>query len=361
MSFYAIGEPEYKTSNWYRNIMDGLISEKRQKRFALTMLDNIDELKNHSIQDEDVIFIIGTNSEWLAKIIKVCESIFDNRVIVLGNHENKLSRGKYSIVTADIAHDIQVLYKYLISYGKTRIAMYGINPDSTSDAFRKESFLACGASEDDLFYNSGSLSQCFDNFLGRLNEYDAVICVNDYAAISLVRYLKGEKPIFITSCGGGTLLSHFFSPCITHTWIDYQSFGKAGLDLSRILQKNKNANTVNIYLSSTFYAGETTDFLPLVKESIPDIKNVHKEIDNFYSDSEIDEMLKIETLLNSCDREDFLILERLLNNATYQKIAEELFMSTNGVKYKLKNMFQLCQVSSKSEFVELLNKYINSY
>lgn len=361
MSFYAIGEPGYTTSNWYRNIMDGLISEKRQKRFTLTLLDSIDELKLHTIQDEDVMFIIGTNSEWLAKVIKVCESTFDNRVIVLGNHDNKLRRGRYSIVTADIAHDIQVLYNYLTSYGKSKIAMYGINPDSTSDTFRKESFLSCGAKEEDLFYNTGSLSQCYENFLCRIDDYDAVICVNDYAAISLVRYLRGEKRIFITSCGGGTLLSHFFSPCITHTWIDYQSFGKAGLDLSRILQKNKRANFINIYLSSTFFVGETTDFLPLVKESAPDINSITKEDDTFYSDSEIDEMLKIETLLNACDREDFLILERLLHNATYPKIAEELFMSINGVKYKLKNMFNICQVSSKTEFVALLNKYINNY
>ena len=37
MMFYAIGEPEYKTSNWYKDILDGLLAEKRQKRFSLIM------------------------------------------------------------------------------------------------------------------------------------------------------------------------------------------------------------------------------------------------------------------------------------------------------------------------------------
>lgn len=361
MSFYAIGEPEYKTSNWYRNIMDGLISEKRQKRFSLTLLDTIDELQLHTVSNEDVMFVVGTNSEWLTKVIKVCESFFDNRVIVLGNHENNLSCGRYSTVTADIVRDIQVLYNYLTSYNKTRIAMYGINPDSASDAFRKNSFLSCGASEKDLFYNAGSLSQCYENFLQKIDNYDAVICANDYAAISLMRYLKNERRIFVTSCGGGTLLSHFFSPCITHTWIDFQAFGKAGLELSRILQKNKNVNSMNIYLSSTFFVGETTDYLPLTKEFAPNISSISKENDAFYSDSEIDEMLKIELLLNSCDKVDLFIVERLLHGATYPQIAEELFMSINGVKYKLKNMFRICQVSSKVELVALLSKYINNY
>ncbi|MBQ8804455.1 MAG: hypothetical protein IJZ53_12535 [Tyzzerella sp.] len=361
MSFYAIGEPEYKTSNWYKDILNGLMNEKRQKRFALTLLDSIDELNQVTISDEDIIFVIGTNSEWLEKIIDVCESIFDNRVIVLANHENRLHKGKYSIVTADITRSVQILYSYLQVHKKERIAMYGINPESTSDAFRKRSFLACGGSEKDMFYNLISLSQCYDDFAQKMDNYDAVICVNDYAAISLVRHLKDYKQLFITSCGAGTLISKFFSPSITHTRIDYQSFAKAGLDLCRILQKNSNANSVNIYLASDFVLGETTDNLPFFKEAMQEIEKIHKDVDKFYSDLEIDEMIRIEKLLNSCDSEDLLILKRILDNATYSSIAEELFMSTNGVKYKLKNMFNICNVSSKTEFVDLLSKYIKTH
>lgn len=360
MSYYAISEPAYKTSNWYSNIMDGLIEEKRQKRFSLIMLDNISELKKHTITDEDVIFVIGTNSDWLSKVIQMCESRFNNRIVMLGNHENKLCKGKYSIVTSDIARDIQVLYNYLTSYGKNRVALYGINPESSSDAFRKESFLSCGADKDDIFYNTGSLSKCYEDFLDRIHKYDAVICANDYAAISLVRFMKDDRTLFVTSCGGGALLTHFFSPSITHTWVDYQSFGKAGLDLCRILQKNKNVNSVNIYLSSNFSIGETTNNLPLLEESVLETDTIQKAHDKFYSDLEIDEMLRIETLLISCDEDDFLILDYLLNNMTYTQIAEKMFMSTNGVKYKLKNMFQTCHVASKNDFVELLNKYIQN-
>ena len=129
----------------------------------------------------------------------------------------------------------------------------------------------------------------------------------------------------------------------------------------QILQKNKNVNSINIYLSSTFFAGETTNHLPLKKEFTQNVSDIQKENDAFYSDLEIDEMLRIELLLNSCDRVDLIIIERLLNGATYPLIAEELFMSTNGVKYKLKNMFRICRVSSKTDLVALLSKYINNY
>lgn len=359
MMFYAIGEPEYKTSNWYKDILDGLLSEKRQKRFSLTMLDTIDQLEECAITPEDIIFVIGTNSGWLDKTLQICEGVFDNRVIVLANHENRFSKGKYSIVTADITHSVQLLYNYLKLYGKQRIAMYGINPRSSSDAYRKRSFLLCGGKEKDLFYNTISLSQCYDEFAERAGEYDAVICVNDYAAISLTKHLPDYRQLFITSCGAGTLLSKFFTPSITHTRINYRAFGEAGLDLCRILQKNSNTNCVNIYLASDFVLGQTTELLPFVKEAMQEVQSIHKDDDKYYADLEIDEMIRVETLLNACDPSDLTILHGILAGKTYPSLAEELFMSINGVKYKLKNMFSLCGVRSRVEFVDLLKKYIH--
>ena len=82
--------------------------------------------------------------------------------------------------------------------------------------------------------------------------------------------------------------------------------------------------------------------------------------DTYYSDLEIDEMIKVETLLNACDADDLAILKGILKDKTYSHLAEELFMSTNGVKYKLKNMFHLCKVNSKIEFLDLIRKYIKT-
>ena len=360
MSFYVISEPEYTTSNWYNNILNGLIEEKRQKRFSLIMLTSMDDLKHHTITDEDTMFVIGTNEIWLTTVIQVCESYFDNRVILLGNHEKDLYNGKYSVITSDISRDILILYDYLTSYGKNRIALYGINPDSSSDAFRKKIFLSCGGREEDLFYNHGSLSKCYKDFLRRADEFDAVICTNDFAAISLVRFMTSDSNLFVASSGGGTLLAHYFSPCITHTWIDYQSFGKVGLDLCRLLQKNKNISSVTVYLSSSFTVGSTTENLPMRNRCSYATETVHKDEDSFYSDSEINEMLRIEALLNSCAEDEFKLLNYLLDNMSYAQIAEKMFLSTNGVKYKLKNMFHICKVSTKKDFLELVNKYIKN-
>ncbi len=357
MSFYAIGEPAYEPSDWYRHIINGLVNEKRQKRFTLILLNEIEELKSFSIDNDDAIFVIGTNAQWLENIITVCEPYFDNRIIVLSNHQRRLYGRKYSIVTADITRDIKVLYTYLKFHGKSRIAMYGINPKSAADLFKRESFLSCDESEESIFYNRTSLLQCFEDFKSQIDNFDGVICVNDYTAISLIKHLDRGAKLFVTSCNG-SLLGSSFTPSITNTRINYEGFGKAGLDLCRILQKNSLVNSVNIHISSSFITGETTDFLPLPDFCKNEVVSVEKSRDTFYDDFEIDEMLKIETMLNACTSDDLLIIKRVLEGKVYSDIADELYMSANGIKYKLKNMFKQCGAASKNEFVNILSKYI---
>lgn len=381
MSFFILSEPGYKTSNWHRNILDGLIAQKQQKRLNMITLNSLEELHQHTTDTKDAIFLVGNDSEWIDQVTAACEKVFDNRVVVLGNHVSQLNKHKYSVVSSDIFSEIKTLYKYLQYYGQKRIAMYGINPQSASDSFKKASFLACGASEADLFYNTGSLAQCFERFASRADSYDGVICVNDYAAISLAMHLKPHQKLFITSCGGN-MLADFFVPSITHTRSDYEAFGRTGIDLCRLLQKNSTINSIHICLAGKFVAGETTKNLPLIADWNPGSSQSYQEDpcsagahislpcstnsagcnhhDMFYTDSETREMLKIEALLNTCSGDDLQILEHIINNETYANIAEIFYISINGVQYKLKNWFDLCEVSSKKEFITMLKKYKNS-
>ena len=90
MPYYVIGEPEYETSNWNRSNLEGLIAEKRQRRFSLITLENVHALQALQPESEDIIFIIGTNSQWLDSIIGLCEERVSNGCIVLGNHNRRL-------------------------------------------------------------------------------------------------------------------------------------------------------------------------------------------------------------------------------------------------------------------------------
>ncbi|MBQ8357687.1 MAG: hypothetical protein IJX39_07775 [Clostridia bacterium] len=357
MRIFAIGEPDYKTSNWYREIIEGLMSEKRRRRFSLMTLSATDELQTRAVGRDDVAFLIGTNSAWLAGTVALCESLFDNRVVVLGNYNLPHDGKRFSVVTSDIARDVRLLVDYLRACQKSRIALYGVNPESASDAFKKESFLACGMCTADLYYNEGSLADCFASFSAKAKAYDGVICVNDYAALSLMHHLEGEPRPFVVSCGG-SMLADRASPTVTHTTVEYHAFAGVGIELARMLCDNPGINSIRVLLSGGFTAGESTEHMPLPVSSGEAARSVSKKEDKFYSDLEIDEMMKVEQLLSRCNDEDLLILERLLSGATYGDIAKELYMSENGIKYKLKNMFRLCGVPTRADFIRTFGKYL---
>ena len=358
MIFYCISEPDYETSNWYKHIVNGLLNEKRSKRFTVILADSDDEISKFPITAEDVLFVIGSNSEWLDNIIDIFEKKFENRIIVLGNCNRSKGR-RYSIVASDISRDVMLLFNYLKSNNKNKIAMYGINPDSASDKFRKRSFIEWSSTEEDVFLNNGNLEECFKNFKEKANEYEGIICANDYSAISLIRHMKANKMQlpFIVSCGE-TMLAREFSPCITNLKTNYTEFGKAGIQVAKMLLKNNGLNSVECYLSGEIVPGKTTEFLPMILESsvFSTFKTQYDE--SFYADVEVDEMLRIEKLLNISDKTDIQIIKFVMSGLTYSEIADKLYMSTNGIKYKLKSMYEICGANSKNEFVDLIKKYI---
>ena len=88
--FYLLGEPGYSSSNWYKHILDGIITEKRTKRFNVVMLNSILELENFAPKRDDAILLVGSNLNWLESVIDICIDNFGKNIIVLGNFENLL-------------------------------------------------------------------------------------------------------------------------------------------------------------------------------------------------------------------------------------------------------------------------------
>lgn len=359
--FYLLGEPGYTTSNWYKHIIDGILAEKRTKRFNIIMIDSIQETENFSIENDDAILLIGSNSNWLESIIDICKQRFNKNIIVLGNFEHQLQGKNYSIVSSDISADIYNLYAYLLSYNKTKIALYGINPNSASDAYRKNCFIKCSDHKSDIYFNNANLKECYNAFVSNAKKYDAVICANDYSAISLIRFLTNDniEIPFIVSCGE-TKLAKIFKPSITNLRTNYKDFGKAAINVYKILQKDFPTSNIKLELASSIIPGDSTNNLPVLTTSFNEATSaITTTDDSFYSDLEVSEMLSVEKLLNRCDKAELDMLISLVKGTTYFDLAEKYHMSVNGVKYKLNKLFELCNVNSKTEFIELIKKYIN--
>lgn len=351
--FYVLSEPRYDTSHWHASIVNSLKQKKSKDRFSLTFLLDPSYLSSSSIHDDDVLLLLGNDHQWIAQTVLLAEPWFDNRIIVLGTHQRSPFGQRYSMVASDISHSIRTLYHHLGGDSAT-IALYGINPDSGADLFKRECFLQCCSDPSDLFYNNTSLKQCYDDFAKAQSRFDGVLCVNAYAAVSLRNHLGENHPLPIAAYGASPFLNDT-SSAISYMAPRYTEWGTAAVELSKLLIKNPNLNAVDLYLKDEFFPCEGS----VITEEISGLtaQNFITQKDHFYADPEIQEMIALDNMLSACKKDDFLLLQMLQKGNSYPAIAESLNFSVNGIKYRLHKLQQYCQVSSRRELLQLLLKY----
>ena len=202
--------------------------------------------------------------------------------------------------------------------------MYGVNPRSVGDASRKSSFLlAAHAPDSDIFLNDGSLENCFQSFFEKSRSYDAVICANDFAAISLVRKLSERAPeelarLSIIGCAE-TRLTKFYEQHIVSIRVNFDEYGKAAVTLLDMLRKNPFLS--NIVMSIRWDISALHELPKPAPAQSAAAACFPQAADAFYTDQELTEMLCMEQLLSECDELDNKILRLALAGQAYEDIA----------------------------------------
>ncbi|MBQ9736328.1 MAG: LacI family DNA-binding transcriptional regulator [Clostridia bacterium] len=358
MTFYCLGEPSFTASSWHKRILDGLLEEIKRKRYDAVFLENGDALDALIPESDGVMLLIGTDAAWVSDTVSRCAERFGHRIVLLGNAERDTVSGRFSVVSADVSRNVQALYSYLLAAGGHTVALYGINPRSASDRFRKNAFLAAGGKEENVFYNETGLADCFTAFAREGHRFDAVLCANDLCAVSLLRALDGasmDAPL-VASCDE-TLLARRVRPSVTNLQTRYGDFGRAAIHLARLLVKNPTVSTAEALIESAIAPGDSTRHFPAPTQDNAEPAAPAVVRDGFYEDPEVSEMIKLEALLRTADENDLLILSRLIRGESYEKVAEAVFLSVGGIKYKLSRLCTACGFASKSEMLALFGKY----
>ena len=123
MVYYILSQPGFQTSSWHKRILSGLMSEKRAKRLTIIHASDEKFFSEQSIEENDILILIGSDEKWITSCALSCECYFKNRIVVLGNFNRRFSDKKFSIVSGDITNDVVLLYNYLNHYGKEKIAL----------------------------------------------------------------------------------------------------------------------------------------------------------------------------------------------------------------------------------------------
>lgn len=355
-------EASYTDSIWCVNLLEGLIVRLKQKRISFRQIHSLDEVG----PNDDFIYLIGTNNQWQEAALKACNSM-GIYPILLGNQAQHSFHAEYSTVCLDVVNSMQWLIELLAGMGMRRVALYGVNPMSSADDARQEGYLAGIARQgitrgkSDIFYNSGSLQTCFDVFSRRQHEYDAVICVNELAAVSLVRHLGFKEynqtlPLII-SCAD-SWLSQFYTGKLLQIRGNFDARARASVELLESLRRNPDLShiimTVRLDPSDLRYGIPQ----PLPQPAAPVSKTLPHIQDVFYEDAELNEMMALERLLRESSQADRMILRGLLRGDTYQNIAETCFFTESAIKYRVKKMVRICKVRGRGELCSLLKKYL---
>ncbi len=354
----VLTEPIFRTNNWYLRTVNSLKSEARKKRINLTFSSELSSLAEPS--EEKAVIFVGAGEHWMRHAITEAKK-HGKHPIVLANLPADIFGNGVSSVSFDFRDSMRALFADLSARGRGRAALYAVNPSSVTDLSRKDAFLSAEGQVSDLFYNRGSLHTCFEDFykVHQKAPYGSVVCCNDFSAISLIKNLRarGLDPtsLFIISYGD-TLMSNCFSHYISSVVLNHTGGSQLAFMIADCIAKNDTISGMNVKTGwQILHRQNMNDTVPLhpLAEDTP-IDRDHE----FYSDPELQSMMKVENLLLACDETDLAILKLIMEGKKRTEIEEACFLTETAVKYRIRKMKETCVVDSREELRAFLSPYI---
>ncbi len=344
-------DTKYANSLWCKNLHTSLTAVLRQKRIPFC------EVIDRVPRECETVFIIASDLEWTTGAIR---QLNDGGIspILLCNQSEHLPGCIYSCVCSDINTSMKNLLDTLKTDNKKRIALYGVNTNSIADISRVNSLFVWR--EEDIhtlqvFVNNGSLESCFEDFYKQITEFDAVICANDFTAVSLVRRLRERAPdtlerLPILSCAE-TKIAEYYRPYIRSLKMNFEQYGRAAVYIYEALKKHTYLSDMTVSVVWTLEDDTAR------QERRETALQFTESEDNFYSDPELGEMLIVDKLLSNLDNTDILILKALSNGKSYEEIADACYLAEGSIKYRIKKMVADSGAVDKQHLLGLLPKY----
>ena len=348
-------EPAYSESMWCRALYGSLTERLRQKRISFC------EMYDTVPVNSEAVFIIAADYNWIKATLTEL-NLSGIKPILICNQAETILGCNYSCVCSDITGSMKYLLDNLKSDGKTRVALYGVNTSSIADIGRVDGIFAQSGGVIDsmrIFTNSGSLESCYREFAAESDNFDAVICFNDFAAVSLIRRLEtdgeGEKlnRLKILSCCQ-TKISSCYRDKIISINMNLEQYGKAAVFIYEKLKLHPYISQMTLNVS---WNSEQSKSLTSLSVSLKSVGNT----DRIYSDKELNEMITAERILEIDSATDKTVIAYLCGGKSVTDIAAACFLTDSGVKYRIKRILEKCRISDKSELISIVKRYLPDY
>lgn len=350
MNMYIISEPVFRNTQWYKEIISGIENSERKKALSPVFIDygTFSDMIPKIKSDTNTLLVLGTSDAWTSKVL---EAVYEAKIYpVLINAGNISFPSPHTVITQSYYQSAFLLYNFLRGMGCEKTAFFGMNYDSGSDLKKLSGFKAAGGDTDCVFVNDGSVTAMTENFLKRKNEFDSIICTNDYVAASLIKKLDAKEiPYKIASFGKTIMLGRLYEDIIRVT-LDFYEAGLKTADLYEWIAKNNTVISITVTVKNKVFTkgGELT--ISECGKYIPAFGNSKFD---FYADSEIKKADLLEKLLNNAEDLDINILEALFCGETYEKTAEICNIGVTTVKYRLNRLKKILGLINNRELIEI--------
>ncbi len=349
-----ITEPTYAKTRWCGDVLEAARKEARRCGVELNVITPPSE-------SEEWVLLLGTYQNWAQR--QAARYIAEGkRVLLMG-----LSAEGFSPYVSSVAPNrnsaTEAVVRYFAAAGRTRIALFGVNPASWPDRRRTEAFeqicarmglAACAA-----FETKGDLQPCVDRFLAEHARFDAVLCPNDALAVRLIRALKAQgvrlpEELFIVG-NGNTEIGRRMVPGLTSVSLCNSEVGRQAVRAWQFLRRQPAEQRLCLEVEGEIIPRASTGFFEPKTEVLQPEPPIGQDL--FFTEPPVDEFFRMEAVLAGCDDLDLAILRGLFAGARYEELAETLFISVNTLKYRVKKIMAAAQVHDRRELTTLMAKY----
>lgn len=392
MDFQVLIEPGFADTGWCTRYMEGIHEEISRMGAGMRI---ISEAEMGDLQPEkSAVIAVGSLCDWVSRMALRFRECRLRHVLVA---PTPLTDAAVCCVSMDYPSGVRHLVRYLRAAGRTHCALVGVYVNSLTDMSKRDGFCSLCAAED-VFYSAGDVAGCCRAFIERLEDYDCVICANDFVALRLLRALREAhvsvpERLYLTVIGESPLCA-LTAPGITTLSLNFRSVGRSAVRLCALLHKNPSISSLNARLegelipraSTACFADHIADPISEcdsedtsegISEGISEdiLNGISKGISGalsdlsgekmsqgvgaaFGEDDGVQELQRLEKLISNLTGVDHLLLAGLARGVSGGELAESLFLSESTLKYRVRRMLTLCAAYDRAEMLDLVNRYL---
>ena len=344
----VLWDEECLNSSIYKDMCNGISAAAAKKQMTTKVYTDCAKLMEDASSDRTVI-VIGYESPRLR----------DNLLRLTGK--------KKQVILAGL--DAERLIQYLAACKKERIALVACGESSVNDLMRCEILKGylytrgCPNPDDAIFFYRERVDESFEAFWEKRENFDAVICPNDYVALCFIRYceehgLRVPEDLYVAAFSNRTL-SRYCKPSITSMSINFVDVGECSYYAWEFLENHKmEDHQIHITTPSSLIVRESTayEMHEMDTENAILLDAAHQG-GPFYSEPVIANVMHVENCLTQCDALNLKIIQGILNGEIYDSIEDRLFLSRSALNYRLKKIFTYAQTQNRKEFESLFRHY----